>query len=204
MILQIDNSNLNHNNNNHETMNNNNNNNSIGKKLSSIKKKKSQQLTTLNVENFATNDENNIITPTINIRKATGDSSKCVINVDEPNIIISSNDHHQPPDGGYGWIVVFASFMCNLTVDGICYTFGIFLPHFLDYFGSNEAITALTGSLLSGCYMTVGVFVSSLVNRYGCRPITIIGSIMAAIAFAISTRASNVYILLLTYGVVSK
>lgn len=24
----------------------------------------------------------------------------------------------EPPDGGYGWVVVFASFMCNLTVDG--------------------------------------------------------------------------------------
>lgn len=24
----------------------------------------------------------------------------------------------EPPDGSYGWVVVFASFMCNLTVDG--------------------------------------------------------------------------------------
>ncbi|OTF73268.1 hypothetical protein BLA29_001418 [Euroglyphus maynei] len=150
----------------------------------SSKKKKSPL--SLNVEHLAAIENG---PPTINIRKATGDSSKCV--------------QQEIPNGGYGWVVVFASFMCNLTVDGICYTFGIFLPHFLGHFHSNEAITALTGSLLSGCYMTVGVFVSSLVNRYGCRPITIIGSIIAAIAFAISTLAPNVYILLLTYGVVT-
>lgn len=60
------------------------------------------------------------------------------------------------PDGGYGWIVVFASFMCNFTVDGICYTFGLFLPYFMAEFHSGKAITALAGSLLSGCYMTAG------------------------------------------------
>ena len=60
------------------------------------------------------------------------------------------------PDGGYGWIVVFASFMCNFTVDGICYTFGLFLPYFMAQFNSGKAITALAGSLLSGCYMTAG------------------------------------------------
>ena len=26
-----------------------------------------------------------------------------------------------PPDGGWGWVVCFASFMCNFIVDGIVY-----------------------------------------------------------------------------------
>ena len=30
-----------------------------------------------------------------------------------------------PPDGGYGWVVVAACFMCNLIVDGTCWSFGI-------------------------------------------------------------------------------
>jgi hypothetical protein len=61
------------------------------------------------------------------------------------------------PDGGYGWVIVFASFFCNLTVDGICYTFGLFFNDFVTYFHSNKAITALAGSLLSGCYLTSGL-----------------------------------------------
>ena len=60
------------------------------------------------------------------------------------------------PDGGYGWVIVFASFFCNLTVDGICYTFGLFFNDFVTYFDSSRAVTALAGSLLSGCYLTSG------------------------------------------------
>lgn len=107
------------------------------------------------------------------------------------------------PDGGYGWIVVFASFMCNFTVDGICYTFGLFLPYFMAEFHSGKAITALAGSLLSGCYMTAGLFVSGFVNRFGCRPVAIVGSIVAAISLGVSTFVPNVYVLILTYGTIT-
>lgn len=29
-----------------------------------------------------------------------------------------------PPDGGFGWIVMLASFCCNFIVDGIVFSFG--------------------------------------------------------------------------------
>lgn len=60
------------------------------------------------------------------------------------------------PDGGYGWVIVFSSFMCNLIVDGIAYTFGLFFQYFVHHFGASKGKTALAGSLLSGCYMSAG------------------------------------------------
>lgn len=35
-----------------------------------------------------------------------------------------------PPDGGYGWLVCFASFWVNGTVFGMLNTFGVLLPYF--------------------------------------------------------------------------
>lgn len=32
-----------------------------------------------------------------------------------------------PPDGGWGWVVVAASFMCNFVVDGIIFSGGSLL-----------------------------------------------------------------------------
>lgn len=34
----------------------------------------------------------------------------------------------KPPDGGYGWVIVFAAFMCNFIYDGCMYGFGVILP----------------------------------------------------------------------------
>ena len=66
----------------------------------------------------------------------------------------------QPPpralDGGYGWVIVLASFVNHIIVDGICYTFGVFYVEFLDYFGESKGKTSFVGSMLSGVYLMLG------------------------------------------------
>jgi len=110
------------------------------------------------------------------------------------------HDIPPPPDGGYGWVIVFASFMCNLIVDGIAYTFGIFLGEFVTYFGEGKGKTAWVGSLLSGMYLSVGPVVSALTNKYGCRSVCVMGSLIGCLAFVLSTLSPNVNTLMLTYG----
>jgi len=61
-----------------------------------------------------------------------------------------------PPDGGYGWIIVMASFFNHVIVDGIAYTFGVFYVEFLEQFKESKSKTSLVGSLLAGCYLFSG------------------------------------------------
>ncbi|XP_039287952.1 monocarboxylate transporter 12 [Nilaparvata lugens] len=112
------------------------------------------------------------------------------------------HDIPPPPDGGYGWVVVFASFMCNLIVDGIAYTFGVFMPRFVSYYGVGKGTVAWVGSLLSGMYLSAGPVVSALTNKYGCRTVCITGSIISCVAFVLSTFSPSVEILMVTYGVI--
>lgn len=46
-----------------------------------------------------------------------------------------------------------------------------------------------------------GPIVSGLANRYGCRPIIIIGSIGAAACMVLSTLSPNVWAMMIIYGI---
>ncbi|XP_054723796.1 monocarboxylate transporter 12-like [Uloborus diversus] len=107
----------------------------------------------------------------------------------------------EPPDGGFGWVIVAASFLCNLIVDGIAYTFGIFFMEFVRYYDVPKGKVAWVGSLLSGFYLSVGPIVSALTNRFGCRVVTIAGSLVSCTAFVLSTMAPSIDVLMITYGV---
>ena len=62
-----------------------------------------------------------------------------------------------PPDGGWGWAVMIASFFSNLLVDGVLYTFGILLTYLTHSFPeAGTAQISLAGSLLGGMYLIVG------------------------------------------------
>jgi MCP family monocarboxylic acid transporter-like MFS transporter 14 len=116
------------------------------------------------------------------------------IQEDEAEVVV-------PPDGGWGWMVVFASFMCNLIVDGIIFSFGSFLTPISKEFGVSEARVALVGSLMSGFYLIAGPFASAVANRYGFRLVAIGGSLLGAAAFALANFATNVDYLCIVFGV---
>ncbi|XP_014662716.1 PREDICTED: monocarboxylate transporter 13-like [Priapulus caudatus] len=108
-----------------------------------------------------------------------------------------------PPDGGWGWVIVASSFFLIFIVDGVCFCFGVWMVEFMDYFNESAAKASLVGSLLSGCYLSAGPLVSALANRYGCRSVTIFGSILASLSFILSTFSPNIEMLIVTFGVMA-
>lgn len=66
---------------------------------------------------------------------------------------------HREPDGSWGWFVVFNSFICNMIVDGLQYTFSnCLMPILFTFNHSSLAEVALIGSLLSGFYNFSGEY----------------------------------------------
>ena len=98
-------------------------------------------------------------------------------------------------------MIVFASFMCNVIVDGIIFSFGILLLEISEEFHESKARTAWIGSLQAGFYLIIGPVVSALANVFGCRKTTLFGSVLASTGFILSYFAQNVETLYLTFGV---
>lgn len=70
----------------------------------------------------------------------------------------------------------------------------------MKYFGESRGYTALIASLLVGVTLCSGPISSSFVNKYGCRAVTIVGSLLAGFSLIISVFAQNVLTLILTVG----
>ena len=73
------------------------------------------------------------------------------------------------PDQGWSWLVLVAAFFCNVTFDGIIFSFGIFYVEFLQYFNEGRGLTSWTGSMISAVYGLVGnTFSFTFITKRNC------------------------------------
>ncbi|XP_016973674.1 monocarboxylate transporter 12 [Drosophila rhopaloa] len=106
-----------------------------------------------------------------------------------------------PPDSGWAWVVMVASFLCCTVIDGIVFCSSMISEPLIEQFGVGRSYVGFVSSLLSGVYLMAGPFVSALANRFGFRPVTIAGAILASICFGLSYFAPSVEYLFIIYGV---
>ena len=72
----------------------------------------------------------------------------------------------------------------------------------VEYFDSNRRSISLVGSLLSGVAFMSGPIVGGLVNKFGCRFVCILGSLVACLGIGLSILSPNVPVLMVTYGLI--
>ncbi|XP_067143318.1 monocarboxylate transporter 12-like [Centruroides vittatus] len=101
---------------------------------------------------------------------------------------------------GCNWIIVFAAFMIHIISDGIVYTFGIFYSEIIHNNGYNSGETAWIPSTMSGMLNFVGPLAGVLTNKYGCRFVCILGSLVSSAGYALGSLAFNITYLYLTVG----
>ncbi|XP_072931658.1 monocarboxylate transporter 9-like [Epargyreus clarus] len=109
----------------------------------------------------------------------------------------------QIPDGGWGWVVVAASFLIATVADGLAFSYGLLQVRFVDYFETSEARTSLIGSLFISVPLIAGPIMSALVDRYGCRKMTIVGGVSSTIGFVAASYSNSVEGLYVTYGILA-
>ncbi|XP_023024407.2 monocarboxylate transporter 9 [Leptinotarsa decemlineata] len=123
----------------------------------------------------------------------TSSSSSTDEDIEKPNI----------PDGEWGWIVVFASFILSMIADGISFSFGLLYVEFLNEFNASSSVTSWIGSLFMAVPLISGPIMSALVDKYGCRSMTIAGGIISAFGFTISSQVNSIGVMYLTFGTLS-
>lgn len=107
------------------------------------------------------------------------------------------------PDGGWGWVVVFASLVISMIADGISFSFGLLYIQYIEAFGQTKQKTAWIGSLFMAVPLLTGPIMSAFVDRYGCRTMTIVGGIISGFGFVLSVFGNSVEYEYMTFGVIA-
>lgn len=110
----------------------------------------------------------------------------------------------QPPDGGWGWVIVFAAFVSCAGVVGLTRAFGIIYVEILHVFpGSSD----LAASWIPGLYNTLSTGMApvagALSNRYSCRSVVFAGGILMSFGLVLNFFATSVEYLYISFGVIT-
>lgn len=105
-----------------------------------------------------------------------------------------------PPEGGWGWVVVAASFMIIFMLDGVFFTFGSIFHEMAVDLNVDTSLVALANSVAVAVYFMAGPVASAFINRFGFRAVCMSGAVICSIALFCTHFTSSFVIILLFYG----
>ncbi|NXD71264.1 MOT2 protein, partial [Eolophus roseicapillus] len=108
-----------------------------------------------------------------------------------------------PPDGGWGWVVVFGAFVSI----GFAYAFpkgiAIFFKEIQDFFGTSYSEVAWVSSIMLATTYGAGPISSILVNRYGSRPVVMFGGLLCGIGMVSAAFCTSIVQLYICVGFIT-
>ncbi|XP_030623033.1 monocarboxylate transporter 2 [Chanos chanos] len=114
----------------------------------------------------------------------------------------TTNLGYTPPDGGWGWAVVFGSFISI----GFSYAFPksltIYFKEIQEYFSISYSEIAWVSSIMLATMYAGGPVSSILVNRYGSRPVVMVGGLLVSVGMIISSFGTSITHLYICVGVI--
>ncbi|XP_069786313.1 monocarboxylate transporter 4-like isoform X1 [Narcine bancroftii] len=113
------------------------------------------------------------------------------------------NAEVKAPDGGWGWAILIGCFI----ITGFSYAFpkavSVFFKELIKEFHVGYSDTAWISSIVLAMLYGTGPLSSILVNRFGCRPVMMVGGFFASAGMILASLCTNIIQIYLTVGVIT-
>ncbi|XP_046671251.1 uncharacterized protein LOC124361250 [Homalodisca vitripennis] len=90
-----------------------------------------------------------------------------------------------PPDGGWGWIIVFVGFFSYIVVDGVSFCFYLYRDPMVHDLGILPGDISFLSALFTGFYFFGGIAACSIGNYWGFRIVMVLGASFSCLAFGL-------------------
>ncbi|KAI5640233.1 major facilitator superfamily domain-containing protein [Phthorimaea operculella] len=110
---------------------------------------------------------------------------------------------HIPPEGGWSWVVLAASFFSIFIIDGCCMSFGAMLHDISVTLKIPVSQTALINSIEIFLYFVLSPISSALINRFGFRTVALIGSMICSLGLLCAHFGRDFASLIIFLGVMT-
>ncbi|XP_053119483.1 monocarboxylate transporter 13-like [Hemicordylus capensis] len=111
--------------------------------------------------------------------------------------------HPEPPDGGWGWMIVLAGFVQSALVFGVIRSFGVFFVEFVAYFDELSRRISWITSIGIAVQQFASPVGSALSTRYGARPVIMAGGFFSGLGLLLASFATSLAHLYLCIGLLS-
>ncbi|XP_045126545.1 uncharacterized protein LOC123513450 [Portunus trituberculatus] len=93
----------------------------------------------------------------------------------------------EPPDGGWGWVVAFASAVIMFLINAMASSFGILFSKYLLQEGTSSTMTFWIYSVQTLFWNVSIMFLRALTEEFGWRAVGIVGSFLTCLGFSVSS-----------------
>ena len=100
----------------------------------------------------------------------------------------------------YGWVVVWATFVCLGVIFGVSYSFAAFFESFATEFAVQRADVSWIFGLSGFVYFVMGAGGGMLADRFGPRWVCSLGMVLVALGLLLTSWAQSLWAVYLSYG----
>ena len=113
------------------------------------------------------------------------------------------DDVFVPPDGGYGWFVSLGAFMALFWTAGMVKSYGVLFAEMITLYPDNISLASWIPAVMTTTALAMAPIASALCQRFNCRYVTALGSILASLGVAVSSGMPNLQGLFVTLGILT-